>query len=58
MNFADFSLRKSTITWFLTVLVVIGGVWAYGRLGKLEDPSFTIKTAAITRPYPEPRRGW
>jgi multidrug efflux pump subunit AcrB len=52
MNFADFSLRKSTITWFLTVLVVIGGVWAYGRLGKLEDPSFTIKTAAISTTYP------
>lgn len=52
MNFADFSLRKSTITWFLTVLIVIGGFWAYGRLGKLEDPSFTIKTAAISTTYP------
>ncbi len=27
----------------------------YGRLGKLEDPSFTIKTAAISTTYPEPR---
>ncbi len=52
MNFADFSLRKSTITWFLTVLVVIGGVWAYGRLGKLGRPVFTIKTAAISTTYP------
>ena len=52
MNFADFSLRKSTITWFLTILIAISGVWAYGKLGKLEDPSFTIKTAAISTPYP------
>ncbi|NCB17821.1 MAG: efflux RND transporter permease subunit, partial [Synergistales bacterium] len=52
MNFADFSLRKSTITWFLTILIAISGIWAYGKLGKLEDPSFTIKTAAISTPYP------
>jgi len=52
MNFADFSLRKSTITWFLTILIVFSGIWAYGKLGKLEDPSFTIKTAAISTPYP------
>lgn len=52
MNLADFSIKKSTITWFLSFLVVIGGFWAYGRLGKLEDPAFTIKTAAISTPYP------
>ena len=52
MNFADFSLRKSTIMWFLTILIAISGIWAYGKLGKLEDPSFTIKTAAISTPYP------
>ncbi len=52
MNFADFSLRKSTIMWLLTILIAISGIWAYGKLGKLEDPSFTIKTAAISTPYP------
>ena len=52
MNLAEFSIRKSTVTWFFTVLIVIGGIWAYGGLGKLEDPAFTIKTAVIITPYP------
>ncbi|MGI6253230.1 MAG: efflux RND transporter permease subunit [Aminivibrio sp.] len=52
MNLAEFSIRKSTVTWFLTLLIAVGGVWAYGGLGKLEDPAFTIKTAVIVTPYP------
>lgn len=52
MNLAEFSIRKSTVTWFLTILIALGGMWAYSGLGKLEDPSFTIKTAVIATPYP------
>lgn len=52
MNLAEFSIRKSTVTWFFTLLIVLGGVWAYTGLGKLEDPAFTIKTAVIITPYP------
>lgn len=52
MNLAEFSIRKRTVTWFFTVLIAVGGIWAYNGLGKLEDPSFTIKTAVIATPYP------
>ena len=52
MNLAEFSIRKSTIAWFLTLLIAVGGVWSYNGLGKLEDPAFTIKTAVIATPYP------
>ena len=52
MNLAEFSIRKSTVAWFLTLLIAVGGMWAYNGLGKLEDPAFTIKTAVIATPYP------
>lgn len=52
MNLAEFSIRKSTVTWFLTLLIAVGGVWTYGGLGKLEDPAFTVKTAVIITSYP------
>ena len=32
--------------------LIIGGVFAYKGLGKLEDPAFTIKTAVVTTAYP------
>ena len=35
----------------LTLLLIICGIISYGKLGRLEDPNFTIKTALIITPY-------
>jgi multidrug efflux pump subunit AcrB len=34
------------------LFVLLGGLVAYQRLGRLEDPEFTIKEALIVTPYP------
>lgn len=52
MNIAEFTIRKSTITIFLTVLLVIGGIFSYTTLGRYEDPEYTIKQAIIVTQYP------
>jgi len=52
MNLASFAIDKKTITWFLAFLLAAGGLFSYSGLGKLEDPSFTIKTAVVSTPYP------
>ena len=35
-----------------TVLLMAAGVYAYQNLGRLEDPTFTIKTAVVSTAYP------
>jgi multidrug efflux pump subunit AcrB len=52
MNIATASIRKSTVTWFITGLLLVGGLLSYTGLGKLEDPAFTIKTAVVATRYP------
>lgn len=52
MNIARASLHRRTVVLFLCVLVAVAGVAAYFRIGKLEDPAFTIKTAVVTIVYP------
>ncbi len=52
MNIAELSIKKSTITWVLTILMVIVGAKSFFSLSWLEDPEFTIKEAAIMTPYP------
>lgn len=52
MNVGEFSVRNNRVVFFAMALVAIGGVWAYQRLGRLEDPEFTIKEALIITPYP------
>ena len=46
------AIERSTLTRFLVVLILIGGIVSYFQLGRLEDPDFTIKTAVIATQYP------
>jgi len=52
MNPAVFALQKRTIMMMLTVLLVGAGILSYQKIGRLEDPGFTIKTALIVTQYP------
>ena len=52
MNLAEISIKKSTITWTLTVVCLVIGYIAYTGLPRLEDPEFAIKEAVVRTPYP------
>lgn len=52
MNIAELSIKKSTITWTLTVVVLILGYFSYQQLPRLEDPEFAIKEAVVVTSYP------
>ena len=52
MNIAEFSIRKSVVTWVFAGLLAVLGVWSYVHLPRLEDPEFTIKEALVITPYP------
>ncbi|GAM63041.1 acriflavin resistance protein [Vibrio ishigakensis] len=52
MNLAEFAIRQRTFVAFFTVLCVIAGIASYFKLGKLEDPTFTVKSAVVVTLYP------
>ncbi len=52
MNPAVFALKKRTIIYVLLILLFVGGVISYQEIGRLEDPTFTIKTAVVVTRYP------
>ncbi len=52
MNLAAIAIKNRTVTYFIAALLVIGGVASFFKLGQLEDPAFTVKTASIFTPYP------
>ena len=52
MDIARASIKRLKVVLFLCVLIAIGGITAYFQIGKLEDPSFTIKTAVVSAVYP------
>jgi multidrug efflux pump subunit AcrB len=52
MNLAAAAIEKKTVSYFAFVLIFLAGIAAFFSLGQLEDPDFTIKTAAIMTVYP------
>ncbi len=52
MNIGEYSVENKVISWLLIVIMVGGGLFAFDRMGKLEDPAFTIKSAKILTQYP------
>jgi len=52
MNIGEYSVRNKVVSWLLVIILVGGGIWGFERMGKLEDPAFTIKNAKILTRYP------
>ena len=52
MNIAEFAIRKKTFFIFVSLVLAISGVVSYFKMGKLEDPAFTIKIAVVVTQYP------
>ncbi|MBP6065230.1 efflux RND transporter permease subunit [Bacteroides sp.] len=52
MNLAKYSLDNTKIIFFFLAVLLIGGVFSFGNLGKKEDAPFVIKTAVIITRYP------
>lgn len=47
-----FFLKNRALSWLLLALILLGGLFAYYGMGKLEDAPFTIKQAVVTTSYP------
>lgn len=52
MNIAEYCIRKPTVTVSFAVAMLLAGVIGYFKLGRLEDPEFTIKEAQVVTFYP------
>lgn len=46
------SLKYRTSVLVMTTVFVLGGLVAYDRMGRLEDPEFTIKQLQVITPFP------
>jgi multidrug efflux pump subunit AcrB len=52
VNLGEYSVRSQRVIFVAMGFILLGGFVAYQRLGRLEDPEFTIKEALIITPYP------
>lgn len=51
MDIARYAIDKPVNTWLIMLACLLGGIWGVISVGKLEDPSFTLKTALVVTGY-------
>jgi multidrug efflux pump subunit AcrB len=52
LNLSALAVRERAVTLFFIMLLAAAGVYAFVKLGRAEDPSFTIKTLTVTALWP------
>jgi len=48
----DYFLNRKSISWMVTLLLGLGGMFSFLGLGQLEFPEFTLRSALVTTQYP------
>ncbi|MDE1900575.1 MAG: efflux RND transporter permease subunit [Alphaproteobacteria bacterium] len=51
-NLSAFAVRERAITLFLLVALLGAGIFAFTKLGRAEDPSFTVKVMTVSAVWP------
>lgn len=51
-NLTEVSLNNRALVWYFIIVTAIGGIFFYFKLGRMEDPNFTINQMVVTAAWP------
>ena len=51
-NLSHWAVTHQTLVLFLIIAITVGGIFSYEKLGRAEDPNFTIKVGVVTAIWP------
>ncbi len=52
MNITKWAMNNKNTVLIFTLIIILGGISSYFKLGKLKNPTFTIHTALVTTEFP------
>ena len=51
-NWAELAIKHRQVVYFFAMLLLVMGIFSYDRLGRSEDPNFTVKQMVISAAWP------
>lgn len=52
MDISNYFIKRPTLFWSLMAIIVIGGIYCYIKIPKLEDPAVGVKEAIVVTQFP------
>ena len=51
-NLSEWAIRHRSLVAYFMLIIAAAGIWSYLRLGRSEDPDFTVKTMVVQAEWP------
>jgi multidrug efflux pump len=51
-NLSQWAIRHRSLVSYFMLIIMVAGLWSYFRLGRSEDPDFTVKTMVVQVGWP------
>ena len=51
-NLSQWAIRHRSLVSYFMLIIMVAGLWSYFRLGRSEDPDFTVKTMVVQVAWP------
>ncbi|WP_301859138.1 efflux RND transporter permease subunit [uncultured Megasphaera sp.] len=51
-NLSELSLKNRVLVWYFIILIAVAGIFSYIKLGRMEDPAYTVRQMVVTAAWP------
>ncbi|ERT58372.1 efflux RND transporter permease subunit [Megasphaera vaginalis (ex Srinivasan et al. 2021)] len=51
-NLSELALKNKALVWYFIIVIAIAGVFSYMKLGRMEDPSYTVRQMVVYVSWP------
>lgn len=51
-NLSEVALKNKVLVWYFIVMIAIAGIFSYMKLGRMEDPAYTVRQMVVTVAWP------
>lgn len=51
-NLSELALHNRYLVWYFIIVVAIAGIFSYMKLGRMEDPAYTVRQMVVTVAWP------
>lgn len=51
-NLSELSLKNRPLVWYFIIVIAIAGIFSYMKLGRMEDPAYTVRQMVVSVAWP------
>jgi multidrug efflux pump subunit AcrB len=51
-NLSEIALKNRSLVWYFIIVIAIAGIFSYMKLGRMEDPAYTVRQMVVTVAWP------